>query len=425
MQGYGKAPYGVAMSPIERDEQPAGSERPIWRSAVAVVQTLRIAGHEAVFAGGCVRDQVLGDTPYDYDIATSATPDEVIALFERTVPVGAAFGVVRVLRGEHEFEVATFRTEGGYSDGRRPDSVQWASARDDVLRRDFTINGLLFDPLEGEGTVIDHVGGLEDLRAGVIRAIGEADERFEEDKLRLLRAVRFAARFEFSIEADTWTAICKRAGEIVEVSVERIRDELERMGTQSALQPGFRLLERSGLWRSVLPEVEPTDSLFDRMGSADRLSPVATWSLLCSELAPRAARDVCQRMKLSTATGRHVEEAVEILRAIPAYDTLDIVAKKRLLRRPEAQTALEIAALGSEAAFVDGLAAAQRDESRWSREDLHPETLVTGAELIAAGRSPGPGFKRALEAVEDAQLRGEALDHESALELALRYLDAP
>jgi poly(A) polymerase len=399
----------------ERDER-------IWRSAVSVVRTLREAGHEAVFAGGCVRDQVLGNVPYDYDIATSAVPEEVVALFERTVPVGASFGVVRVLKGDLEFEVATFRTEGGYSDGRRPDSVQWASAQDDVLRRDFTINGLLYDPLEGEGVVIDHVGGLDDLRAGIVRAIGDADARFEEDKLRLLRAIRFAARLGFAIDPDTWSAILKRAPEVTEVSVERIRDELERMCTQSPPASAFEMLNRSGLWRHVLPEITQVAPLLDRLAGVEKLSPLVTWTTVSVDLSPREAVALCKRLKLSSARVKHVERAVQIHEALKTYQSLDLVARKRLLRSDEATTALEVAGLGAQME-TQGLVAARSDLAGWSHHELFPETLVTGADLIAEGRVPGPGFKSALDAIENAQLQGRELNRESALVLALSLLD--
>lgn len=375
-----------------------------------------------MFAGGCVRDQILGSDPYDFDIATSAVPAEVAALFDRTVPVGAAFGVVRVLVDELEFEVATFRTEGGYSDGRRPDSVRWASAQDDVLRRDFTINGLLFDPLEGEGVVIDHVGGLDDLRAGIIRAIGDADARFEEDKLRLLRAVRFAARLGFDIAPETWSAIRKRAEQVVEVSVERIRDELERMCTQSPPREAFDLLNRSGLWRVVLPEITQVAPLLDRLTGVDVLSRLVTWTTLSVDLSPREAAALCKRMKLSSATLKHVERAVGIHDALKSYTSLDVVARKRLLRSEEAATALEVAAQGAHEPTAD-LATALTDLEGWSHAELFPETLLTGADLIAAGRPPGPGFRSALEAVESAQLEGVELNRESALALALGLLE--
>jgi tRNA nucleotidyltransferase/poly(A) polymerase len=402
---------------------PAPDERMRTR-AVSVVRALREAGHEAVFAGGCVRDQVLGNVPHDYDIATSAVPEEVLALFDRTVPVGASFGVVRVLIADHEFEVATFRTEGGYSDGRRPDSVQWASARDDVLRRDFTINGLLFDPLEGEGVVIDHVGGLEDLRAGVVRAIGDPDARFEEDKLRLLRAIRFAARLGFVIAPDTWDAIVERAAEVTGVSVERIRDELQRMCTQSPPASAFEMLDRSGLWRSVLPEVTEVARVLDRLQDAAELSPHVAWTTLSVDLSAREAVALCKRMKLSSATVKHVERAVQIHDALKTYSALDLVERKRLLRNAEAETALHVAGQGArgEGMEAKNLAAARADLQSWTHPELFPETLVTGADLIAAGRSPGPGFKGALEAVESAQLAGEDLNRESALALALSQL---
>ena len=415
------------MSLEPQQSGPHGRDERMRRSAVSIVRALREGGHEAVFAGGCVRDQVLGNAPYDYDIATSAIPEEVLALFDRTVPVGASFGVVRVLIDDHEFEVATFRTEGGYSDGRRPDSVQWASAQDDVLRRDFTINGLLFDPLEGEGVIIDHVGGLEDLRAGVVRAIGDADARFQEDKLRLLRAIRFAARLGFVIAPDTWDAIVERAAEVTEVSVERIRDELQRMCTQSPPASAFEMLDRSGLWRSVLPEITPATPVLERMEGASKLSSQVAWTTLCADLNPREAVALCKRMKLSSATVKHVERAIQIHHGLKTYGSLDLVARKRLLRSDEAATALEVAALGigGDDSEAKSLAAVRDELAGWSHDDLFPETLVTGADLIAAGRSPGPGFKSALETVENAQLEGRGLNREEALALALSHLAEP
>jgi poly(A) polymerase len=221
--------------------------------ATDVVRQLRRAGHDAFFAGGCVRDMLLGREPSDYDVATSARPEAVARLFPETVAVGKAFGVVRVrLQGE-EFDVATFRVEGPYSDGRRPDTVRFASAREDVLRRDFTINGLLYDPLEEE--VLDWVGGEADLRVGLIRAIGDAAARFEEDRLRLLRAVRFAAQLGFRLERETRRALVRLAPEVASVSGERVREELKRLLLARRRKSGLRLLDAVGLLAVLLPEV--------------------------------------------------------------------------------------------------------------------------------------------------------------------------
>src|ERR1700736_5229067 len=222
--------------------------------AISVIRTLRERGHQAYLVGGCVRDILLGREPADYDVATDATPDRVQALFPQSVSVGAQFGVVIVTDGAEQVEVATFRSDVGYSDGRHPDRVVFAnSAREDVLRRDFTINALLLDPDTNE--VLDFVGGRDDLRAGIIRAIGQPAERFREDKLRMIRAVRFAARFRYAIEADTFTATRKLAPDISQVSAERIRDELTKILTEGAARRGFELLDEARLLPEILPEI--------------------------------------------------------------------------------------------------------------------------------------------------------------------------
>src|SRR5271170_156020 len=240
-------------------------DNPRYDAAVEIVRVLRGAGYQAYFAGGCVRDLLLGRVAKDFDVATSAPPDVVMGLFEKTFAVGAHFGVVLVcleVEGvEIATEVATFRHDGAYSDGRRPDAVQFSTdAREDVLRRDFTINGMLMDPVVFEDSgdawaaVLDYVGGREDLAAGVVRAIGEPRLRFEEDKLRMLRAVRFAARLGFAIEERTAAAIRALASEIHQVSRERVRDELTRMLTEGHARRAFELLDATGLLQQVLPE---------------------------------------------------------------------------------------------------------------------------------------------------------------------------
>ena len=224
------------------------------RDAERIVETLRAAGHEAYFAGGCVRDMVMGVEPHDYDIATSARPEEVVRLFPGSLTVGAQFGVVVVLAGSGDFEVATFRADAPSSDGRHPDSVRFCSAREDVARRDFTINGMLYDPVAQR--VIDWVEGQEDVRRRVIRAIGNPEERFAEDKLRLLRAVRFAARLDYAIEEKTYAAMVRMAPHAGEVSAERIRDELVRILTGPNAGRAVRLMHDTGLLKPVLPEIE-------------------------------------------------------------------------------------------------------------------------------------------------------------------------
>jgi poly(A) polymerase len=229
------------------------SEPALLGGATSVIQTLKAAGHLALLAGGCVRDSLLGKTAKDYDVATSARPEEVIRLFPGALTVGAHFGVVIVRQGGHHFEVATFRTDGSYSDGRRPDTVTFATAKEDAQRRDFTANGLFLDPLTGE--IIDYVGGLADLEARVLRAIGDAHQRFAEDHLRLLRAVRFATVLGFEVEPQTWKAVREMAPRIQAVSAERIRDELTKIFVHRNRLRGFDLLVESGLMEAVLPEI--------------------------------------------------------------------------------------------------------------------------------------------------------------------------
>src|SRR5213594_5148374 len=221
--------------------------------ATGIVRRLREAGHEAYFAGGCVRDQLLGREPLDFDVATSAPPEAVQTLFRRTVPVGAQFGVILIVEDGVRFEVATFRSDDAYVDGRRPTRVHFGSAREDAERRDFTINGLFLDPLGGQ--VVDFVGGQMDLRAGIIRAIGDAHARIAEDRLRMLRAVRFAARLRFTIEPATRAAIAAAAPTITDIAAERIGDEMVRILTEGGARPGFELLADTGLLAAVLPEV--------------------------------------------------------------------------------------------------------------------------------------------------------------------------
>lgn len=227
---------------------------PARDAAVAVVTTLREAGHEALFAGGAVRDLLRGELPHDYDVATSARPEQVVRLFPHTVAVGAHFGVVVVQHGGHDVEVATFRSDGAYVDGRHPSHVVYSTAEQDVKRRDFTINGLLYDPVQER--VIDHVGGRADLEAGVLRCIGDAHARIGEDRLRMLRAVRFAVRFGLTIAPETWEAVRAHASEVGQVSAERIRDEVCKMLTGPRPAEALVRLQEAGLLAAVLPEVE-------------------------------------------------------------------------------------------------------------------------------------------------------------------------
>src|SRR5436190_14091846 len=233
-------------------------------SAIDIIRELRKRGHEAYLVGGCVRDMVMQIEPADYDIATSAKPEEIINIFPRTEGIGAQFGVVLVIHRGHPFEVATFRSDEAYIDGRRPTGVVFTDARQDVLRRDFTINGLLFDPISGE--VIDYVNGRADIEAKVVRAIGDPHARFEEDKLRVLRAIRFGARLGYTVEPATWEAVRQMSPKIHQVSSERIRDELNRILTEGQAARGMRMLEESGLREQVLPDLDLTNHIEQSIG---------------------------------------------------------------------------------------------------------------------------------------------------------------
>jgi poly(A) polymerase len=408
----------------------SASETALRRGAVAIVRTLREAGYESVFAGGCVRDALMGIAPKDYDIATSAEPAAIMALFPRCVPVGIQFGVVRVVDEDRVYEVATFRADHGYTDGRRPDSVSWSSARDDVLRRDFTVNGLLQDPLApsaGDGSrlggaVIDHVGGQADLQAGIIRAIGDPYARFEEDKLRLLRALRFAARFDFQIEPHTWAAIASHANDIAQVSVERVTQELSRLLTEGGAARGIELLDASSLGGRVIPEVPSLPRARNRFVGAGVLDEAVGYAalLLDASSLPDDADGFGQRHRLSSALARHIGEAITTVRAIARWAVLTVAAQKRHLRGAAAATAFEVAAMAARAGQLEAAAwsAARSDRDRYSHAELNPPRLIGGRDLIAAGHRPGPSFQRVLEAVEDAQLEGRISSEAEARALA-------
>lgn len=435
------------------------------QEATRLVRVLREHGYSAYLAGGCVRDLVLGREPADYDVATSATPDEVMRVFPRTYAVGAQFGVVLVPvlrdsenrgRGNYAIEVATFRSDGVYSDGRHPDQVQFSSeARLDVQRRDFTINGLLLDPMTQE--ILDYVGGRDDLKACIIRAIGAPHRRFAEDKLRMLRAVRFAARFGYAIERQTFTAIGELAGQIHQVSHERIRDEILKMLTEGHARRAFELLDETGLLAQVLPEIKKMQgveqppqfhpegdvwvhTLMLLEGLPAGVSKTLALGVLLhdvgkpptfrvapdrirfdqhAEVGTRMAEEICHRFRMSN------EETHQVCALVANHMRFGDVMKmkestlKRFFRLPRFEEHLELHRL-------DCLSS-HRDLSLYdfAREKFHtlpaqqirPEPLIDGNDLIAAGYSPGPKFRDALTAVEDAQLEGTITSKEEALGL--------
>lgn len=396
------------------------------RGADEVARVLRERGFVALFAGGCVRDIVLGKSPKDYDIATDATPVEVQACFRRTVLVGAAFGVVRVvLRDLGEYEVATFRTDGAYEDGRRPTEVAYTrSPVEDVARRDFTINALLLDPQHDE--VIDHVGGLGDLEQGRIRAVGQAEQRFAEDKLRMLRAVRFAARFGFDIEADTAQAIARHAPAVSQVSVERIVNELHATWATARPALGLALWGQLGLWPVVFPWAAGADlaalgACFERLpAAADRhlLSaeerPVVGWALILDRAGTSDAEAVLRAAKLSRELMRAVLAVLGARPVLDAAQLATLAARARVVLSPLAASlrAYAEARHGPASETVRALDALAEDHAA---RPLPPGPLVTGADLKALGLPPGPAFKDLLAALDDEVLERRICGRDEAL----------
>ncbi len=397
------------------------------RFALEVVQKLRAADYEAYWAGGCVRDELLGRTPKDYDVATNATPPQIRSLFgkQRTLPLGAAFGVITVLgpRPAGTIEVATFRQDAQSSDGRHPDAVTFSSAEEDAARRDFTINGMFFDPI-GE-RVIDYVGGQDDLKAQVVRAIGEPRLRFSEDKLRMLRAVRFAAGFSFALDAATAAALREMVGEIVVVSPERIAMELRRLLTEPGRVRGVRLMLELGLAEVILPEIVPRDAESQAqhqrtMDVVDRLQtpsfPLAFAALLADRAAANGVHEIGLRWKLSNKEIDAATWLVEHRNALTKTRKVAWSSVQPLLAHP---WAADLVSLHEARCIEDRL---ESDYCReWlarPREELDPPPLITGDDLRTAGLPPSPIFKSILQAIRDAQLDGKIETKTAALELA-------
>jgi poly(A) polymerase len=442
---------------------------PAQLAAERIVDRLRASGHEAYFAGGCVRDLLLGVEPSDFDVATSAHPDAVLALFSRTFAVGAHFGVVLVSdqidAREIVTEVATFRSDVAYLDGRHPTEVRFSSSpREDVLRRDFTINGMMFDPVLNRQTcsltssLLDYVGGQNDLRARLIRAIGDPALRFEEDKLRMLRAVRFAARFEFSLDPETERAIRLLAPGIGQVSRERVRDELTRMLTEGSARLAFELLDRTGLLREVLPEVSKlhgvqqppeyhpegdvwihTLLLLEKLPAG--VSPTLAWGALLHdigkpatfshyppdrirfnghvEIGVRIAHDILRRLRFSNDDCAQILALVENHMRFGDVEKMKESTLRRFFRLPHfdehlALHRLDVTSSHGDLSLYDF---ARRRREELSEEEVRPQLLVTGRDLIAAGYQPGPRFKEMLALAEDAQLEGRIHSTEEGLAL--------
>jgi poly(A) polymerase len=414
----------------------ASSSDPRRQFAVSVVETLRDAGFEALWAGGCVRDQLLGKSPKDYDVASTATPDEVIRIFgtRRTIPVGASFGVVMVLgptKSAGQIEIATFRSDGEYLDGRRPNSVQFCRPEEDARRRDFTINGLFFDPIRNE--VIDYVGGREDLAAGVVRAIGDPVDRFREDKLRMLRAVRFAATFRFHLDVHTADAIRQFATQLSQVSVERIAQELRRMLSHSTRATAVKMLEETSLFSEVLPEISSIhgllqqDEILDALGLLESASFEAALSLLLrplyssgeQETRRRVARieEVCRRLKMSN---EETDCVCWLLNSLPGLDNIasqPLHILKPLLNHPHAKLLLDVSSAIARSCGRDPVDVefCRRYLSRTSPETLAPATLIDGRDVMGLGIPAGPVVRELLAAIRNEQLDELVSTREQAL----------
>jgi poly(A) polymerase len=446
------------------------------QAAAQIVERLHAAGFAAYFAGGCVRDLALNREPADFDVATSATPDVVLTMFPRTFAVGAHFGVVLVAT-EHDSaeiltEVATFRRDGTYTDGRRPDSVLYTnSAEEDVLRRDFTINGMLLDPVrlaqsgDLKSALLDFVGGMEDLQAGVIRAIGDPQQRFAEDKLRMLRAVRFAARFNFEIEEKTLRAIRAMASEIAQVSQERVRDELTRMLTEGAARRAFELLDSTGLLREILPEIsrmqgveQPpqyhpegdvwihTLMLLEQLPAA--ASATLAWGALLhdvgkpatfrrapdrirfdghAEVGVRIAEEICRRLRMSNSDTEQILALVANHMRFADVEKMRASTRKRFFRLNQFDEHLALHRMDCTASHGN-LSLYQFAKQHYETAEptqLRPTPLVTGDDLIARGYRPGPDFRHMLTMVEDAQLEDSIRTREEALALIDANFPAP
>jgi tRNA nucleotidyltransferase/poly(A) polymerase len=411
------------------------SKPPCFREdAIVVLKRLRDAGHAAYFAGGCVRDELLGLHPKDYDVATDAPPKRVRELFSNTQAVGAAFGVILVRHGKSVVEVATFRTDGKYLDGRRPSEVTFTTAEEDAKRRDFTINGLFLDPLENH--VIDYVGGQEDLKERVLRAIGNANERFEEDHLRLLRAVRFASRFGLSIEAGTAAAMRAHVEQLKRISPERIAEELRAMLTSPARNVAYRLLRDFRLLRIILrfmPDAVDPPGLFELVGDGTIPFGLALAALvldayggtpLTTPQIRKASAGLRQALKISN---EEVEQFEGSLGFAPLLDEAQpsVASMKRFLARPTSPLARALmAALGRFGRFRERIEDRLRMLGETEKTDVAPTPLLTGDDLVAAGWNPGPMFKRVLDQVYDAQLENRIATKAKALELA-KQLQTP
>jgi putative nucleotidyltransferase with HDIG domain len=434
-------------------------------AAHATAMRLIDAGHTAYFAGGCVRDALLGLEPKDYDIATSATPDDVQALFPQSNAIGAHFGVILVKQDGHPFEIATFRHDGSYKDGRHPESVTFSTPEEDARRRDFTVNGLFQNPQSGE--IIDFINGQTDLKASLLRAIGTPTDRLQEDALRLMRAVRFATTLGFKIEPSTWSAICDNAHLLEKISAERIREEFTRILVSNNRAHGFNLLTESGLMRHIVPEVydligceqppqwHPEGDVYTHTHIMleileDDPSPELALSVLLHDIG-KPATSTCDesddRIRFNGHDRVGAEMAETILRRLKySNNTIDDVCAmvanhmnfmnvqkmrtakvKRFMARPTFEDEMELHRVdcASSNGFTDNYVYLRSKEAEFAAEPLIPPPLVTGKDLIDLGLNPGPQFKEILGQVETEQLEGKLNDPTTALQWIKDHLLTP
>ncbi|PKN77366.1 MAG: phosphohydrolase [Deltaproteobacteria bacterium HGW-Deltaproteobacteria-10] len=413
-------------------------------------------GFEAYFVGGCVRDFIRNVTPDDYDIVTSAHPEQVMAIFPRTVAVGAKFGVVAVIIESHPFEVATFRSDDAYIDGRRPSGVHFSTSREDVFRRDFTVNGLLMNPETEE--IIDHVHGLEDIKKNIIRTIGDPDQRFNEDYLRMLRAIRFAASLNYEIDPATNDAITKHAAKIIKISAERLQEELSKIITRTGTRRGFALMAKTNLLREILPEVDRLQGvmqpplfhpegdvwqhtlmmldLLPRKGKLANNRQLA-WAALLHDVGKAVTRTedekgvhfyghvrageeiaaaIMQRLRFSRSDQEVITELIRCHMMFMNVQKMRQGRLKRFLRMPNFDLHLELHSLDCQAShnMLDNYEFCQDQLNHLEKEDLHPPRLLTGDDLIALGFAPGKVMGEILRALEDMQLEGTIASRQEA-----------
>lgn len=429
---------------------------PLKQTATNIALKLIENGHTALFAGGSVRDQLLGATPKDYDIATSATPDEVLALFPGSDPIGAHFGVILVKKNKAHFEIATFRNDGSYTDSRRPDTITFSNPQEDAKRRDFTVNGLFQNPTTGE--IIDYVNGKQDLETQTLRAIGNPQKRFSEDALRLMRAIRFATTLDFQIEPNTWKAIIDSHHLLEKIAVERIREELNKILLHPNRARGLKLLVDSSLINHIIPEVRdligceqppqfhPEGDVFTHTSiMLDMLEPNPSLTLVLSVLLHDIGKPATytydpeeDRIRFNGHDGLGAEMSEQILKRLKySNDTIEAVIPmvanhmnfmnvtvmkksklKRFMARPTYQDEMQLHRVdcGSSNGITENFDFLRQKEIEFANEPLIPDPLLTGKDLINLGYQPGPTFKKILTDLQTHQLEGTLKTQEQALQ---------